>query len=67
MGRDALSNEEYMYLTETLPPGEPEVHLRLGQTCYEEGYIDDFGFITPKGHKALEAFKAATIPAHLRG
>lgn len=67
MGRNSLiSNEEYCYLTETLPPGEPALFLRLGQACYEEGYIDDFGLITPKGHKALESFRKSTVPAHLR-
>lgn len=57
---NTLTNEEYGFLTETLPMGNPELHLRAGSSCYAEGYIDDFGFVTPKGRKALEDFKRNT-------
>lgn len=32
-------------------------YFRVGCDCYEEGFIDDFGLVTPKGRKAIEEFE----------
>ena len=30
----------------------------VGEDCYESGYIDPFGFVTPSGTKAIEEFES---------
>ena len=30
----------------------------VGEDLYEAGMIDDFGFVTPKGQKAIEEYEA---------
>lgn len=41
-GRRHISNEEY---------------YTLGQHCYAEGWIDDFGCMTPKGNRVVADYE----------
>ena len=33
----------------------------VGEDLYEAGMIDDFGFVTPKGQKAIEEYEAEQL------
>lgn len=50
-----LTVDEYWFLTNS-PCLSPKLYNSVGESCYAEGYIDDFGFVTPKGKEAIKAF-----------
>jgi len=51
-----ITTEEYLYLTdhEVLPYA---IHHEVGVSCFEEGWIDVFGLITPKGDQVIEEYR----------
>jgi len=53
-----LTPYEYQFLTDTWEGNDnPGTYLLVGFDCYEDGYIDDFGLVTPKGRKAVERYE----------
>lgn len=58
---DNLTPYEYQFLTDAWEDhDQPGDYLRVGVDCYEYGYIDDFGLVTPKGRKAVERYERRT-------
>jgi hypothetical protein len=36
----------------------------VGEDLYEAGMIDNFGFVTPKGQKAIEEYEAEQLQSY---
>lgn len=53
-----MTDDEYAFMTDR-PWKATEEHLfyQASIDCYENGWIDNFGLITPKGQKAIEEFE----------
>lgn len=58
-----LTLDQYWFLTNS-PCLSPKVYNDVGMECYVDGYIDDFGIVTPKGHKACEEYTGKTKANH---
>lgn len=53
-----MTNDEYHFMTDRSWDSKDEaVFFKAGETCYAEGWIDNFGLITPKGRKAIGDFE----------
>lgn len=53
-----MTDDEYAFLTDrTWTPDIMDRYYKSGEGCYENGWIDVFGLVTPKGKKALEEFE----------
>lgn len=52
-----INKYEHQVLTRTWdgPPGAS--YNAVYEFCYEDGLIDQYGIVTPKGHKAIEDFE----------
>lgn len=51
-----MTPNQRKYLTGWNPSDdEVEDYFDTGVSCYEDGYIDDFGMVTPKAWKDLES------------
>lgn len=48
---------EFQFLTDTWPDNKGVCYLATGEICLENGWIDDFGFVTPEGKRAIEAYE----------
>jgi len=51
-----MTEEEYLYLTGGLDGIDPVRYHDVGHDVFENGWIDVFGLITPKGDKAMEGY-----------
>lgn len=51
-----MTKNEFAFLQ-----GDPDDNLgnyyEAGLDCYEAGWIDDLGFVTPKGEKAMKEYE----------
>lgn len=56
----SLTPYEYQFLTDMWVPEDKEAgaYLNVGVDCYEQGWIDDFGMVTPLGMKAIKKYEA---------
>lgn len=62
MGRDSLTLTVYDYLFLKGRWGDVKgaAYNVVGEDLYEAGYIDDFGFVTPKGEEAIKKYEGIT-------
>jgi len=51
-----ITTEEYLYLTDHEVLSYITYH-EVGVACFEEGWIDIFGLITPKGDQVIEEYR----------
>jgi len=51
-----LTESEYRYLVNE-PGDDVDVFYEDGLQCYENGWVDDFGFVTPKGEAAVKDYE----------
>lgn len=52
-----MTDDEYDYLTNA--PAFKKISARyqdVGVQCYENGWVDDFGLVTPLGEKAIKEY-----------
>lgn len=54
------SVNEYLFLCRDSEGLNLTELYRAGDACYEEGWIDEFGIITPKGRKAITEYEKET-------
>lgn len=53
-----MTDDEYAFMTDReWRPEDEAAFFRASVDCYENGWIDNFGLITPKGQKAIEEFE----------
>lgn len=55
------STSEFQFLTESWRHSDKIGYHSTGEICYENGWIDDFGFVTPKGRRAIEAYEKQNV------
>ncbi len=48
-----MTENEYLFLTDKWSGKDGKAYSAVGEDCYEMGWIDDFGLVTPKGEEAL--------------
>lgn len=48
-----MTEDQYRFLVESYVPDDEVEYFMLGMSCYEDGYMDNFGFLTPKANKAI--------------
>lgn len=54
----AMTNDEYAFLTDRgWEPSEKQRFFKVGEECYENGWIDNFGILTNKGAVAIQEFE----------
>lgn len=53
-----LNDFEYQYLKGKWDGPAGAAFNAVGEFCYEEGWTDHFGFVTPKGHKAISDYES---------
>ena len=54
-----LTEYDYEFLTDTWDGAKGAAYNVVGEDLYEAGMIDDFGFVTDKGKKAIAAYEEA--------
>jgi hypothetical protein len=53
-----MTNDEYAFMTDReWDAKDQKAFYQASVDCYENGWIDNFGLITPKGQKAIEEFE----------
>lgn len=55
-----VTDLEYLFLSGGIPSDETDdlsAWYRAGYDCYENGWIDHLGFVTPSGTKAMEEYE----------
>ena len=62
---EELNRYEYQILTKTWDGTYGAAYNACAEICIENGWMDHFGFVSPKGYRAIEAFekKADTASA----
>ena len=55
-----LTEFDYEFLKGQWDGVKGAAYNTVGEDLYEAGMIDDFGFITPTGQKAIEEYEALT-------
>lgn len=55
-----LTQFDYDFLKNQWDDVKGAAYNTVGEDLYEAGMIDDFGFVTPKGQKALDEYEAST-------
>lgn len=56
-----LTEFDYEFLKGQWDGVKGAAYNTVGEDLYEAGYIDDFGFVTPKGQKAIEEWEAEQV------
>lgn len=55
-----MTKDEYLFLKGLWSGFSGAAFYAVGDTCYEFGWIDDLGIVTPKGEKAIEEYENGT-------
>lgn len=53
-----LTQFDYDFLKNQWDDVKGAAYNAVGEDLYEAGMIDDFGFVTPKGQKAIEEYES---------
>lgn len=56
-----LTQFDYDFLKNQWDDVKGAAYNAVGEDLYEAGMIDDFGFVTPKGQKAIEEWEAEQV------
>lgn len=54
------SVKEYLFMQRNSEGLDTADIYRAGDACFEEGWIDEFGIVTPKGRRAISDYEKAT-------
>lgn len=57
-----MTEHDYRLLTKTWEGPHGAAWNATAEFCIEEGWMDHFGIITPKGYKAIEQFEEQYTP-----
>jgi hypothetical protein len=52
-----MTEHEYKFLKNKWEDVRGAAFNQVGEFCYEFGWIDDFGLVTPQGQKAVEEYE----------
>ncbi len=52
-----MTENEYLFLTDKWSGKDGKAYQSVGEECYENGWIDDFGLVTQKGAHELDRYE----------
>lgn len=55
-----MNEQEYLFMCGHKVTFPEKLYQAVGEYCYEEGWIDLFGFPTAKGEKAVREYERQT-------
>lgn len=53
LSQTTMTKDEYAFLSDTWSGKDGKAYSSVGEDCYENGWIDDFGLLTPVGEAHL--------------